>query len=38
MAAGTGRAIADLLSGRRPEIDFAGLTVDRYAARDGFAG
>jgi D-amino-acid dehydrogenase len=38
MAAGTGRAIADLLSGRKPEIDFAGLTAERYAAPDGFAG
>ncbi len=32
MAAGTGRAIADLLSGRRPEIDFDGLTAARYGA------
>ena len=32
MAAGTGRAIADLLSGRTPEIDFDGLTAARYAA------
>ena len=31
MAAGTGRAIADLLSGRKPEIDFDGLTAARYA-------
>jgi D-amino-acid dehydrogenase len=38
MAAGTGRAIADLLSGRKPEIDFDGLTADRYAAPGGFAG
>ncbi|MGN6526001.1 MAG: D-amino acid dehydrogenase [Burkholderiaceae bacterium] len=38
MAAGTGRAIADLLSGRKPEIDFDGLTADRYTAADGFAG
>jgi D-amino-acid dehydrogenase len=30
MAAGTGRAIADLLSGRAPEIDFDGLTAARY--------
>jgi D-amino-acid dehydrogenase len=32
MAAGTGRAMADLLTGRRPEIDFDGLTAARYAA------
>jgi len=32
MAAGTGRAIADLLSGRQPEIDFDGLTAARYGA------
>jgi D-amino-acid dehydrogenase len=31
MAAGTGRAMADLLTGKRPEIDFEGLTVERYA-------
>ncbi|HEX7639490.1 MAG TPA: D-amino acid dehydrogenase [Burkholderiaceae bacterium] len=30
MAAGTGRAIADLLGGRKPEIDFDGLTAARY--------
>ncbi|GMW06126.1 MAG: hypothetical protein AMXMBFR8_09230 [Nevskiales bacterium] len=30
MAAGTGRVIADLLSGRKPEIDLAGLTLERY--------
>lgn len=30
MAAGTGRVIADLLSGRRPEIDLDGLTIARY--------
>ena len=30
MAAGTGRAMADLLTGRKPEIDFDGLTADRY--------
>ena len=32
MAPGTGRAIADLLSGKKPEIDFDGLTAARYAA------
>jgi D-amino-acid dehydrogenase len=31
MAAGTGRAMADLLTGRKPEIDFDGLTLERYA-------
>ncbi len=31
MAAGTGRVIADLVSGRRPEIDMQGLTMSRYA-------
>jgi len=30
MAAGTGRVMADLISGRRPQIDMEGLTVDRY--------
>ncbi|MDH4110482.1 MAG: D-amino acid dehydrogenase [Gammaproteobacteria bacterium] len=31
MAAGTGRVIADLISGRTPEISMDGLTVARYA-------
>jgi D-amino-acid dehydrogenase len=30
MAAGTGRVVADLLSGRTPEIDTTGLTLERY--------
>ncbi|MBI1907331.1 MAG: D-amino acid dehydrogenase [Rhodocyclales bacterium] len=30
MAAGTGRVMADLVSGRRPEISMEGLTVARY--------
>jgi D-amino-acid dehydrogenase len=30
MAAGTGRVVADLLSGRQPEIDVAGLAMARY--------
>jgi D-amino-acid dehydrogenase len=30
MAAGTGQLMADLISGRAPQIDLAGLTVDRY--------
>jgi D-amino-acid dehydrogenase len=32
MAAGTGRVIADLISGRKPEIDLDGLTMARYRA------
>ena len=31
MAAGTGRLMADIVSGRRAEIDLEGLTVERYA-------
>lgn len=38
MAAGTGRVLADLLSGRGPEIDMEGLTVARYAGLSGEAG
>ncbi len=30
MAAGTGMVMADLISGREPEIDMDGLTVERY--------
>jgi D-amino-acid dehydrogenase len=30
MAAGTGRVVADLMSGKQPEISLDGLTVDRY--------
>jgi len=30
MAAGTGRLIADLISGRKPDIALDGLTIDRY--------
>ena len=30
MAAGTGRVVADIISRRTPEIDMAGLTIDRY--------
>jgi D-amino-acid dehydrogenase len=30
MAAGTGRVMADLISGRTPEISMEGLTVARY--------
>ena len=32
MAAGTGRVMADLMSGRQPEIDMDGLTLARYGA------
>ncbi|MDM0089915.1 MULTISPECIES: D-amino acid dehydrogenase [unclassified Variovorax] len=31
MAVGTGRALADVISGRTPDIDLDGLTVARYA-------
>ena len=30
MAAGTGRLMADLISGKKPEISMEGLTVARY--------
>jgi len=30
MAAGTGRVMADLISGKTPEIDMEGLTLARY--------
>ena len=30
MAAGTGRVIADVISGKKPGIDMDGLTIDRY--------
>jgi D-amino-acid dehydrogenase len=30
MAAGTARVISDVISGRNPAIDLAGLTIDRY--------
>ena len=33
MAAGTGRVMADLLSGRQPKIELSGLTVARYGAQ-----
>ena len=33
MAAGTGRLLADLLSGRTPDIDMEGLTLDRYGSQ-----
>ena len=30
MAAGTGRVIADIVSGRQPDIDISGLGMARY--------
>jgi hypothetical protein len=30
MAAGCSRIVADLIAGRAPAIDIAGLTLDRY--------
>ena len=30
MAAGTGRVMADVISGRKPQIDLDGLTIERY--------
>jgi D-amino-acid dehydrogenase len=33
MACGSGKVLADLLSGAQPEIDLEGLTIDRYSAR-----
>jgi glycine/D-amino acid oxidase-like deaminating enzyme len=30
MAAGTARVITDLVSGRKPAVDIAGLTIERY--------
>jgi D-amino-acid dehydrogenase len=33
MAAGTGRVMADLISGRKPEISLDGLTIARYDRR-----
>lgn len=37
MACGSGRLIADLVSGRRPEISTEGLAIDRYAGQSGTA-
>lgn len=34
LAAGSGKLVADLMSGRRPEIDTAGLSLNRYADRN----
>jgi D-amino-acid dehydrogenase len=39
MAAGTGRVVADLISGRKPEISLDGLTMARYPrATAGYRG
>jgi D-amino-acid dehydrogenase len=35
MACGSGRVLADLLSGRKPEIDTAELALARYENRFG---
>jgi D-amino-acid dehydrogenase len=35
MACGSARVVADLLAGRRPEIDLEGLTLERYSRRRG---
>jgi D-amino-acid dehydrogenase len=35
MSCGSGRVLADTLSGRKPEVDVSALTVDRYAHRFG---
>jgi D-amino-acid dehydrogenase len=33
MACGSGKVLADVIAGRKPEIDLGGLTVDRYLRR-----
>jgi D-amino-acid dehydrogenase len=35
MACGSGRVLADLMSGRKPDIDVSELTVSRYDHRLG---
>jgi D-amino-acid dehydrogenase len=35
MACGSGRVLADMMSGRQPDIDVSGLTVSRYDQRFG---
>jgi D-amino-acid dehydrogenase len=35
MACGSGRALADLMSGRKPDIDVSELNVSRYEQRFG---
>ena len=38
MAAGTGRVMADVISGRSPGSTSTGLTIDRYPRRGALAG
>ncbi|MDA9407086.1 D-amino acid dehydrogenase [Bradyrhizobium sp. CCBAU 45384] len=35
MSCGSGRALADMLSGKKPDVDVSALTVDRYQHRFG---
>jgi D-amino-acid dehydrogenase len=35
MSCGSGRVLADMLSGKKPEVDVSALTVDRYEHRFG---
>ncbi|MBR0821172.1 D-amino acid dehydrogenase [Bradyrhizobium liaoningense] len=35
MSCGSGRVLADMLSGKKPEVDVSALTVDRYSHRFG---
>ncbi|CAM5604074.1 D-amino acid dehydrogenase 1 [Rhodanobacter lindaniclasticus] len=35
MAAGSGRYLADLIDGRKPDIDGEGLDIFRYLGRQG---
>jgi D-amino-acid dehydrogenase len=35
MACGSGRVLADLMSGRKPDIDVSELNVSRYDRRFG---
>jgi hypothetical protein len=35
MDRGSGRVLADLVSGRKPKIDISGLGIERYARRRG---
>jgi D-amino-acid dehydrogenase len=35
MSCGSGRVLADMLSGKKPEVDVSALTVDRYKERFG---
>lgn len=35
MSCGSGRVLADMLSGKKPEVDVSALTVDRYERRFG---